>query len=107
MLQKLRIHMPLLLTLIFRCDKSHQLAVVAARRGTSTKNPRCVQVEKDDAEGRGTFHISGTLQLRRLLQFFCRLADEDASQYAGEAGGEVLREAQQVEVRAFHVVRKL
>ena len=68
MLQKLRIHMPRPLTLIFRSDKSHQLAVVAARRGISTKNPRCVQVEKDDAEGRGTFHISGNSP---IAEAFC------------------------------------
>ena len=107
MLQKLRIHMPLPLNLIFRSDKSHQLAVVAARRGISTKNPRCVQVEKDDAEGRGTFHILGNSPISEALELTCRLTDEDASQCEGEPVGEVLREAAQVVVCAFDVVRNL
>ena len=43
--------MPLLLTLVFRFDVCHQLAVVL-RSQPSPQNPRCTQVEKGEVEGR-------------------------------------------------------
>ena len=43
--------MPLLLTLVFRFDVCHQLAVVL-RSQPSPQNPRCTQVGKGEVEGR-------------------------------------------------------